>query len=84
MASLLTISPATGSQIDLERDTIELAGFEASQQYRRGPDPADMYEPAALLDNYTATLLPFAKTLQMDANHARRLRAVWNSKPSTS
>ncbi|KAK9865449.1 hypothetical protein WJX84_011385 [Apatococcus fuscideae] len=73
---LLAAASASSSPAALEEAPNQQASFEASH-----PDPADLYDPAVLLDNYTATLLPLAWELQMGPDHARRLTAVSSPPP---
>lgn len=75
---LLAAAPASSSLTDVEKapSAAHHASIETLQDHMTVSNPADPYDPAVLLDNYTATLLPSAQQLQADLSHSRRLRAV--------
>ena len=73
MALLLAAAPASSSPINVEKPPSATyhASIETSQDQMTVPSPADPYDPAVLLDNYTATLLPSAQQLQADLSHSQ-------------
>lgn len=82
MSLLLAAAPAsllTHAEKPRLADATQHASFETSQDDMTVPNPADPFDPALLLDNYTATLLPsaqLAQRLQTERSQSRRLQQV--------